>query len=40
MISTTRDLHTFISALMGGRILPPALLAEMCALIDDGFGED
>ncbi|MBO3741931.1 serine hydrolase domain-containing protein [Actinoplanes flavus] len=31
MISTTRDLHTFISALMGGRILPPALLAEMCA---------
>ncbi|MDQ8701007.1 serine hydrolase domain-containing protein [Streptomyces sp. LHD-70] len=30
MISTTRDLHTFISALMGGRLLPPPLLAEMC----------
>ncbi|MEU8432363.1 serine hydrolase domain-containing protein [Streptomyces sp. NPDC029216] len=29
MISTTRDLHVFISALMGGRILPPALLDEM-----------
>jgi D-alanyl-D-alanine carboxypeptidase len=30
MISTTRDLHTFISALTGGRLLPEALLAEMC----------
>ncbi|MFB7618687.1 serine hydrolase domain-containing protein [Kitasatospora sp. NPDC056181] len=30
MISTTRDLHTFISALMGGRLLPVPLLAEMC----------
>ncbi|MEV7937308.1 serine hydrolase domain-containing protein [Kitasatospora sp. NPDC088264] len=30
MISTTRDLHTFISALLGGRLLPPPLLAEMC----------
>ncbi|MEU6866341.1 serine hydrolase domain-containing protein [Streptomyces sp. NPDC046876] len=29
MISTTRDLHTFFSALMGGRILPAPLLAEM-----------
>ncbi|GAA3142068.1 serine hydrolase domain-containing protein [Planomonospora alba] len=29
MVSTTRDLHTFISALMGGRLLPDALLAEM-----------
>ncbi|MEU1724365.1 serine hydrolase domain-containing protein [Nonomuraea sp. NPDC005692] len=29
MISTTRDLHTFISGLMGGRLLPPSLLAEM-----------
>ncbi|GIH93041.1 serine hydrolase domain-containing protein [Planobispora siamensis] len=29
MISTTRDLHTFISALVGGRLLPEALLAEM-----------
>lgn len=31
MISTTQDLHTFISALMGGELLPPPLLAEMCA---------
>ncbi|MET9066474.1 serine hydrolase domain-containing protein [Streptosporangium sandarakinum] len=30
MISTTRDLHTFISALLGGRLLPAPLLAEMC----------
>ncbi|MFF3665764.1 serine hydrolase domain-containing protein [Microtetraspora malaysiensis] len=29
MISTTQDLHTFISALMGGRLLPAPLLAEM-----------
>ncbi|MFD7414832.1 serine hydrolase domain-containing protein [Kitasatospora purpeofusca] len=29
MISTTRDLHTYFSALMGGRLLPPELLAEM-----------
>ncbi|WP_106585070.1 serine hydrolase domain-containing protein [Murinocardiopsis flavida] len=29
MISTTKDLHTFISALMGGRLLPAPLLAEM-----------
>ena len=29
MISTTQDLHTFISALVGGRLLPEALLAEM-----------
>ncbi|MGN9789481.1 serine hydrolase domain-containing protein, partial [Nonomuraea sp. ZG12] len=31
MISTTQDLHTFISALVGGRLLPAPLLAEMCA---------
>lgn len=31
MISTTADLATFISALMGGRLLPAGLLAEMCA---------
>ncbi|WP_326826335.1 serine hydrolase domain-containing protein [Streptosporangium sp. NBC_01756] len=31
MISTTRDLHTFISALVGGKLLPAPLLAEMCA---------
>ncbi|MEV7099744.1 serine hydrolase domain-containing protein [Amycolatopsis sp. NPDC051045] len=30
MISTTQDLHTFIAALMSGRLLPPELLAEMC----------
>ncbi|MEV4063809.1 serine hydrolase domain-containing protein [Nonomuraea dietziae] len=30
MISTTRDLHTFISALVGGKLLPAELLAEMC----------
>ncbi|WP_336213246.1 serine hydrolase domain-containing protein [Nonomuraea sp. LPB2021202275-12-8] len=29
LISTTQDLHTFISALNGGRLLPDALLAEM-----------
>ncbi len=30
MISTTRDLQTFISALLGGKLLPAELLAEMC----------
>ncbi|MFJ3163126.1 serine hydrolase domain-containing protein [Streptomyces kanasensis] len=30
MISTTRDLHTFVSALVGGELLPAPLLAEMC----------
>ncbi|PXX66721.1 D-alanyl-D-alanine carboxypeptidase [Nocardia tenerifensis] len=29
MISTTRDLHTFISALVTGQLLPAPLLAEM-----------
>ncbi|WP_280370180.1 serine hydrolase domain-containing protein [Nocardia wallacei] len=29
MISTTQDLHIFISALVGGKLLPPALLDEM-----------
>ncbi|MFI6786157.1 serine hydrolase domain-containing protein [Nonomuraea sp. NPDC050383] len=29
LISTTRDLHTFISALMSGKLLPAPLLAEM-----------
>ncbi|OKJ13835.1 serine hydrolase domain-containing protein [Kitasatospora sp. CB01950] len=29
MISTTKDLHTYFSALMGGRLLPAELLAEM-----------
>ena len=30
MISTTQDLATFISALLGGKLLPAPLLAEMC----------
>jgi D-alanyl-D-alanine carboxypeptidase len=30
MISTSQDLHTFISALMSGKLLPAELLAEMC----------
>ncbi|MEV4357799.1 serine hydrolase domain-containing protein [Nonomuraea sp. NPDC049625] len=30
MISTTQDLHTFVSALLGGKLLPAPLLAEMC----------
>ncbi|GAA2385227.1 serine hydrolase [Streptomyces coeruleofuscus] len=30
MISTTQDLHTFISALLRGKLLPAPLLAEMC----------
>ncbi|MFE3878174.1 serine hydrolase domain-containing protein [Kitasatospora sp. NPDC059146] len=29
MISTTQDLHTYFAALMGGRLLPAGLLAEM-----------
>ncbi|MFF3918360.1 serine hydrolase domain-containing protein [Streptomyces sp. NPDC001852] len=29
MISTTRDLHTYFSALMAGKLLPTELLAEM-----------
>ncbi|MEV4391093.1 serine hydrolase domain-containing protein [Nonomuraea sp. NPDC049607] len=29
MISTTKDLHAFISGLLGGRLLPSHLLAEM-----------
>jgi D-alanyl-D-alanine carboxypeptidase len=31
MISTTKDLHTFIAALLSGRLLPDDVLAEMCA---------
>lgn len=30
MISTNRDLTAFLSGLLGGRLLPAALLAEMC----------
>ncbi|WP_431930199.1 serine hydrolase domain-containing protein [Nonomuraea jabiensis] len=29
LISTTQDLHTFVSALMGGELLPASLMAEM-----------
>ncbi|CAL9519763.1 D-alanyl-D-alanine carboxypeptidase [Nocardiopsis dassonvillei] len=39
MISTTLDLHTFFSALTGGRLLPDALLSEMCEPHPDfGYG--
>ncbi|WP_116201244.1 serine hydrolase domain-containing protein [Amycolatopsis circi] len=31
MISTTEDLAVFVSALLGGKLLPAELLAEMCA---------
>ncbi|MFB6815818.1 serine hydrolase domain-containing protein [Streptomyces sp. NPDC056347] len=31
MISTSKDLQTFFSALVGGKLLPAGLLAEMCA---------
>ncbi len=45
MISTTRDLHTFISALLSGELLPAELLDQMCtphptgiATMDYGLG--
>ncbi|MDX3538520.1 serine hydrolase [Streptomyces sp. MB09-01] len=39
MISTTRDLHTFLCALTGGTLLPAPLLAEMCTPhARSGFG--
>ncbi|MEV7866398.1 serine hydrolase domain-containing protein [Streptomyces sp. NPDC088124] len=39
MISTTQDLHTFISALAGGKLLPAGLLAEMrTPHPESGFG--
>ncbi|GAA4622002.1 hypothetical protein GCM10023196_012450 [Actinoallomurus vinaceus] len=37
MISTTQDLHTFISALLGGKLLPAPLLAEMCTPYPTGI---
>lgn len=37
MISTTQDLHTFISALMSGKLLPAPLLAEMCTAHPTGL---
>ncbi|WP_405167139.1 beta-lactamase family protein [Nocardia sp. NBC_01499] len=42
IISTTRDLDTFVTALLGGRLLAPPLLAEMRAVRaigpDAGYG--
>ncbi|MGO1055168.1 serine hydrolase domain-containing protein [Crossiella sp. CA198] len=40
LISTTQDLHTFFAALMGGRLLPAPLLAEMrrTSPHSNGFG--
>ncbi|MEU4834331.1 serine hydrolase domain-containing protein [Streptosporangium sp. NPDC023615] len=43
MISTTRDLRTFLSALLDGTLLPAPLLAEMCTprptgIPDMGYG--
>ncbi|GLZ78626.1 D-alanyl-D-alanine carboxypeptidase [Actinorhabdospora filicis] len=39
MVSTTGDLQTFFRALLGGRLLPPALLEEMLTTIPtDGKG--
>ncbi len=37
MISTTRDLHTFISALLSGALLPAELLAQMCTPYPTGI---
>lgn len=38
MISTTADLDRFVTALFQGRLLPPALLAQMFALPHDAQG--
>jgi D-alanyl-D-alanine carboxypeptidase len=39
MVSTTRDLHTFVSALLAGKLLPGPLVAEMCEPHGDlGYG--
>ncbi|WP_061299727.1 serine hydrolase domain-containing protein [Herbidospora cretacea] len=39
MISTSRDLHTFVSALTGGKLLPAALMTEMFTPYPDiGYG--
>jgi D-alanyl-D-alanine carboxypeptidase len=39
LISTTRDLDTFISALLGGRLLPADLLSEMMTpSLYEGYG--
>lgn len=39
MISTTRDLDRFITALFGGLLLPPARLADMVTLPRDSRGD-
>ncbi|WP_073949154.1 serine hydrolase domain-containing protein [Streptomyces kebangsaanensis] len=39
LISSTRDLNTFLSALLGGRLLPAARLAEMRRWIPAGTGQ-
>jgi D-alanyl-D-alanine carboxypeptidase len=35
-VSTTTDLNRFYGALLGGRLLPPAQLAQMKAIFPDG----
>jgi D-alanyl-D-alanine carboxypeptidase len=39
LISSTRDLNTFLSALLGGRLLPTAQLAQMQRWIPAGTGQ-
>ncbi|MFJ3249477.1 serine hydrolase domain-containing protein [Streptomyces sp. NPDC086782] len=39
LISSTRDLNTFFSALLGGRLLPPAQLDQMERWIPAGTGQ-
>ncbi|MEU7383112.1 MULTISPECIES: serine hydrolase domain-containing protein [unclassified Streptomyces] len=39
LISSTRDLNTFFSALLGGRLLPPAQLDQMQRWIPAGTGQ-
>ncbi|MFF4147916.1 serine hydrolase domain-containing protein [Streptomyces sp. NPDC001698] len=39
LISSTRDLNTFFSALLGGRLLPPAQLAQMERWIPAGTAQ-
>ncbi|WP_194814209.1 serine hydrolase [Nocardia sp. XZ_19_385] len=40
IVSSTRDLHTFLTGLLGGRLLPPHLLDEMRAVrhVNDSYG--
>ncbi|GAB1331230.1 serine hydrolase domain-containing protein [Streptomyces sennicomposti] len=39
LISSARDLNTFLSALLGGRLLPPAQLAQMRQWLPSGTGQ-